>query len=398
MRTLAVIAGLVLVGCSASPQSSASPSPTASATPIVVNPPDSKAADFRTRLDLLLGEQVIIIAKQSAAPSRPGEYAGYLRLLTANGNDLTELVRSALGDTVALRFDQIWKSQNDFLVSYTIGLAIHNKAKADKAMSSLSSTFIPQFSLFLSDVAQIPNDLVVSLLSQHMLEMKAMLDDQFAKNYRRLYADLRTAYAHATQVGDAVAPRLAGKFPDKFPGSATGPAADLRVALNVNMQEHAYLTTMRTSAAVGGRSAEQAAAAGALGENANALDALFTDLFGAPVAMRFDTVWAASNTAVIGYASASTASAKQRSLAQLNDAYVTQQAGWIQDSTGLAATSSRPALEARFEAVAAVIDDQRARSFTKVAAEDRSAEAATEVVADLIAMAVVGKLPSRFRT
>jgi hypothetical protein len=341
---------------------------------------------------------VIIIAKQSAAPSRPGEYTGYLRLLAANGNDLTELVRSALGDTVALRFDQIWKSQNDFLVSYTIGLATHNKAKADKATSSLSSTFIPQFSLFLSDVAQIPNDLVVSLVSQHMIEIKAMLDDQFAKNFRRLYADIRTAYAHATQVGDAVAPRLTGKFPDKFPGSPTSPAADLRVALNVNLQEHSYLTTMRTSAAVGGRSAEQAAAAGALGENANAIDALFTDLFGASVATQFDTVWAASTSATIGYASASTASAKQRALTRLNDAYVTQLAGWIQDATGLASTVSRPALEAQFEAVAAVIDDQRAKSLTRLAADDRSAEAATEVVADLVATAVVGKLPSRFRT
>src|SRR5882672_1589689 len=128
----------MLVSCSASPQSSASPSPVASTTPPVVNPADSKAADFRTRLDLLLGEQVIIIAKESAAASRPAEYIGYLRLLTANGNDLTELVRSALGDTAALRFVQIWKSQNDLLVSYTIGVVTHNKAKADKAMSSIT--------------------------------------------------------------------------------------------------------------------------------------------------------------------------------------------------------------------------------------------------------------------
>ncbi len=395
MRTLAVLAGLVLLSCTASPQSSASPSPVTSA-PSVLNPADSKAADFRTRLDLLLGEHVIIIAKESAAPSRPAEYAGYLRLLTANGNDLTELVRSALGDTAALRFDQIWKSQNDFLVSYTIGVVTHNRAKADKAMSSIAGTFIPQLSHFLNDVTQIPTDLIVSLLTQQMLEMRAMLDDQFAKNYPRLYADLRTSYAHAAQVGDALAPRLTGSFPDKFPGSATGPAADLRVSMNINWQEHAYLTTMRTSAAIGGRSAEQAAAAGALGENATALDALFTDLFGAPIAMRFDAVWAASNAAMIGYASASTPAAKQRSLSQLNDTFVTQFAVWIQDSTDLASSGSRPALETQFEAVAAVIDDQRARSLSKLAADDRSAETSTEVVADLVVAAIVAKLHARF--
>jgi hypothetical protein len=396
LRTLAVLAGLVLLSCTPSPQSSGSPAPVISATPSVLNPADSKAADFRTRLDLLLGEHVIIIAKESAAPSRPAEYTGYLRLLTANGNDLTELVRSALGDSAALHFDQIWKSQNDFLVSYTIGVVTHNKAKADTAMSSIAGTFIPQFSHFLNDVTQIPTDLIVSLLTQQMLEMRAMLDDQFTKNYPRLYTDLRTSYAHAAQVGDALAPKLTGSFPDKFPGRATGPAADLRVSLNLKWQEHAYLTTMRTSAAIGGRSAEQAAAAGALGENANTLDALFTDLFGAPIAKRFDAVWAASNAATIGYASASTPAAKQRSLSQLNDALVTQLAVWIQDSTDLTSSGSRPALEAQFDAVAAVIDDQRARSLSKLAADDRSAETSTEVVADLVVAAIVAKLHARF--
>jgi hypothetical protein len=396
LRTFALLAGLALISCTASPQASASPSPVASASPAVLNPADSKAADFRTRLDLLLGEHVIIIAKQSAAPSRPAEYIGYLRLLTANGNDLTELVRSAVGDTAALRFDQIWKSQNDFLVSYTIGIVTHNKAKADKAVSSIAGSFVPQLSQFLSDVTQIPTDLIVSLLTQHMLELRTMLDDQVAKNYPRLYADLRTSYGHAAQVGDALAPKLVGRFPDKFPGNATSPAADLRVSLNISWQEHAYLTTMRTNAAAGGRSAEQAAAAGALGENANVLDVLFTDLFGAPVAMRFDAVWAASNAATIAYASASTSSAKQRALGQLNDALVTQLAGWIQDATGLAPASSHSALETQFEAVTTVIDDQRAKSLPNLAADDRSAETATEVVADLVAAAVVAKLQSRF--
>jgi hypothetical protein len=391
-----VLAGLVLLSCTSSPQSSASPSPVASTTPMDANPADSKAADFRTRLDLLLGEHVIIIAKQSSAPSRPAEYTGYLRLLTANGNDLTELVRSALGDSSALRFDQIWKSQNDFLVSYTIGVVTRNKAKADKATSSIVGTFIPQFAQLLSDTTQIPTDLIVSLLTQHMVEMRAMIDDQFARNYPRLYADIRASYAHAAQVGDALAPKLTGRFPDKFPGSVTSPAANLRVSLNVNWQEHAYLTTMRTSAATGGRSAEQAAAAAALSENANSLDALFTDLFGAPIAMRFDAVWAASNAAVIGYASASTPAAKQRALSQLNDTFVTQLAGWIQDSTDLAPSGSRPALEAQFEAVAAIIDDQRSKSLSKLAADDRSAEASTEVVADLVVAAIVAKLRARF--
>lgn len=396
MRTLAALAALAFVGCTATPQSAATPTPVASPTSTVSNSAESKAADFRIRLDLLLGEHVIIIAKQSSAPARPAEYTGYLRLLTVNGTDLTELVRSALGDSVAARFDQIWSAQNDYLVSYTIGLVTHDKAKTAAAQSGLTGTFVPQFSQFLNDVTQIRSDLILPLVSQHMLETKAILDDQLSRNYRRLYADIRTSYAHAVQVGDAIAPRIAGRFPDKFPGNASSPAVDLRASLNIRLQEHSYLGTMRTSAIVGGRSAEQAAATGALAENANDLDATFTDLLGASVAARFDSVWAAGNVATIALASASTAAQVQRSLNNLTDAAVAQLSGWLVDSMDLAADVSGPALEAQLETLVTVINKQRSRDWSTLAADDRSAATATEVVADLIASAAIAKLPARF--
>jgi hypothetical protein len=397
LKTVVALIAILLAGCTAAPQAAATPPPASSPSPIATNSAESKAADFRIRLDLLLGEHVIIIAKQSSATARPAEYTGYLRLLTTNGADLTDLVRSAMGDSVAARFEQIWSSLNDNLVTYTIGLATHNKAKAGAAQAGLTGTFVPQFSQFLNDVTQVPSALIRPLVSQHALEMKAVLDDQAARTYPRLYSDMRTAYAHATQVGDAIAPSIAGMFPDKFPGNASGPAVELRTSLNIRLQEHAYLTTMRTSAAIGGRAAEQAAAAGALGENANALDAVFTDLFGAPVAKRFDQIWAAGSSATIGYASAVTSTSKARMLSDLTDASVTQLSSWLLDAADLAADTSQPALEAQLEALTTVIDDQRSKSLARLAADDRSAETSTEVVADLMAAAAIAKLPARFR-
>ena len=396
MRTLAALAAVAVVSCSGSPRSQASPSPAAAASPIASNTAESEAADFRIRLDLLLGEHVFIIAKQSSAPARQAEYTSYLRLLTTNSSDLTDLVRSALGDSVATQFEQIWSAQNDYLVGYTIGLVTHNKAESDAAQSSLTGTFVPQFSQFLSDVSQAPSGLITPLVVQYMLSAEAMLDDQQAKDYPRLYADIRSSFANATQVGDAIAPRIAGRFPDKFPGNASGPAVDLRATLNIRLQEHSYLTTMRTSAVIGHRAAEQAAAATALVDNSNALDAQLTDLFGASSALDFDQVWAAGNAAVIAYAAAATEASKQRALTQLTDASVTRLSGWLADSTNLAADASRPVLESEVEAVTTVIEDQRARSWSRLAADDRSAEASTEVVADLIAAAAIAKLPARF--
>src|SRR4029077_9961387 len=140
---------------------------------------------------------VIAIAKESSAAGRADEYSSYLHLLTSNGTELTELVRSAFGDNAASSFDKIWTAQNDSFVTYAIGLVTHNKSKSDGAISSLARRFVPQLSQFLATSTEIPLDSITQLATQHVLETKALIDDQFAQNYTRAYADLRVVYAQA---------------------------------------------------------------------------------------------------------------------------------------------------------------------------------------------------------
>lgn len=338
----------------------------------------------------------MVVAKESSAASRPEEYTSYLHLLTSNGKDITELVRSALGDTAASTFDQIWSAHNDYLVNYTIGLVTHNKSKSDAAIGALRGTFVRLFSHFLSTTTQIPLDPIAQLATEQVLELKGMIDDQIAQNYPKMYADLRVVYAQASRIGDALAPRIAQKFPDKFPGNPSSKAVDLRVSMNTLLQEHLYLATMTTSAATGGRSAEQAEAAGALAANADALGTLFSGLFGAPVGTSFDQMWAAKNLATIAYASASTSAAKQTALGRLNDGFVTQFSSLVQDATGMASGTLRPVVAAQVEATITALDDQRSRSWARLGADDRAAAAVMEPVADMIAAATVTKLRSRF--
>ena len=397
LRTFVVLAAAAtLLSCTSSTGPAASAPRLASPSPVVANPADSKAADFRTRLDLLLGEQVILVAKEASAARRADEYKSYLRLLTSNGDALTELVRSALGDTAATRFGQIWSAQDDYLVNYTIGLLTHVKSKSDLAWSGLAIKFVPQLSQFLTSATEVPLDPIKQLASAHIVELRAMLDDQIGQKYPTMYADLRIAYAQASRIGDALAPRIAQKFPDKFPGNPSSPAVDLRVTMNTLLQEHAYLATMATSATTGGRSSEQGAAARALTANSGAVGKLLRGLFGASIETRFDQILAAKNTAMIGYASASRATAKQSAFGQLIDVFVTRFAALVQDSTGLTSSSSRPAIQAQVEATIVVIDDQRSRSSARLGPDDRSAAAAMQGIADLVTDAVVAKLPTRF--
>jgi hypothetical protein len=393
VRAIVILVAVTLVSCTATPRSAASTASPASPSPVVLNPADSKAADFRTRFDLLLGEHVMAIAKESSAAGRTDEYTSYLHLLTTNANDLTELVRSALGDTAATSFDQIWSAQNDYWVNYRIALVTHNNDRASKMIVNLVVSFVRSFAQFFID-ASVPASSIAPLIQEHVLEIQAMIDAQNAQSYPTMYPDLQKAYAHASRIGDEIAPAITQKFPDKFPGNASSPAADLRASLNSLLQEHQYLATMATGATAAGRSAERAAAATVLADNARQLGTLISGVLGTPIGTRLAQIWGGEDTALIGYASASTAASRQSALSQLNDTFVMQISSFVQDSTGLA--SSRPAIAAQAEATIKVIDDEKSKSWANLGPDDRSAEASMEAVADLITGAIVTKLQSRF--
>jgi hypothetical protein len=390
----ALVAALASLGCSnsssGSPASSSRfPSPSVNALIAA----DSKAADLRTRLDLLLAEHVMAIAKESsAAATRSDAYEGYAALLITNGSDLTELMRSAFGDTAASQFDQMWSTQNGYFVDYTTGLVTHNQSKSSGAMSGLVNGFVPQLAQFLTSMTQIPLDPTTQLALEQVLEVQKAIDEQVAQSYVKMYADLHTAYAQTSRLGDPLAARIALKFPDKFPGNPSNKGSDMRVSLNVLLQEHTYLASMTTDAGLAGRGPEQAAGQAALAANADSLGTLFSDIFGTAVGTQFDQLWAARDTALIAYAGSGSAAP----LASLTDTFVAQFSAFAKATTGLpSARVSGPAL-AQVKAAALAIDDQRNKSYTRLALDDRSSATSIQPIADLIANATVAKLPGRF--
>jgi hypothetical protein len=389
---VAAMAALTQVGCSTSsgPQASTT---RVSSSPVAVNPADSKAADLRTRLDVLLGEHVMVVAKESAAATAHNdEYTGYLTLLTS-ATGLTDLFRSAFGDTAAAQFQELWGVQDGYLVDYTIGLVTHNQTKSNGAISGLINGFVPNFSQFITSTTQLPLDPTTQLVTEQVLETQRMIDDQVVQNYSKMYTDLRTAFAQTSRIGDALAPKIIRKFPDKFPGDPSNKASDFRASLNELLEEHAYLATMATDAAIGGRAAEQTAAARALSDNADALGTLFSGVFGPSSGTHFDVAWAAKNSALVGYAVAADAAAAQSAQSTLTGAYVSLFGGFLSDSTGL---SERPSIEAQIRATIAVIDDQRTKAFAQLAIDDRAAAAAMQSLADQITAATDAKFPTRF--
>lgn len=335
------------------------------------HPAASKAADLRTELDLLLGEQVMLVAKQSAAAvNHSEEYTGYTALLTVNRNDLRHVLGLAFGDTAATQLWQLWGAENSYLVDYAIGIVTHNHAKSDAAISGLNDVFVPHFAALINSLTQLPQDSISALMSRQVLQDKAVIDDQAAQKPASTYSDLHAAFVQSGRLGDALSPVIAEKFPDKFPGDPTLPAVDRRVWLNTLLEEHSYLTTMTTAAIVRGDGAEKAAGTAALTANAASLRAAFSQVRGDAAGTEFGRLWATRMAALIGYAESGDAASAQ-ALTQTFAPALARLAG-----------AGVPAVVLQVQAALRAIDDQRGKSVTQLAGDDRSAATAMQPIAD----------------
>jgi hypothetical protein len=352
---LAVL-GMAMVSCSFD----AAPAPTPSASP----PPQSQAADLRVHLDLLLSEQVMIIAKESAAAvNHSDEYVPYTSLLATNSGDLSNLISRAFGNTSATQFAQLWNAQDAYLVDYAIGVVTHNDDKAKAAIASLTGDFSPQFARLVSSLSDLPLDPVAQLISQQVLEDKAFIDDVFAGGFTAYYADLHRAYGQTLRLGDALASQIAAKFPDRYPGDVSTSAVDARTTLNQLLQEHSYVATMMTDAIAAGRTAEKAQAQAALSANTTALGSAVAD-------PRFMLLWSQESSTLAAYASAGDAASRS----SLTDGFVAQLAS--------VAKATPASISDHVRATIKVVDDQRSKSSKNVADDDRAAATSVQAIAD----------------
>ena len=355
-RALVVL--VALTACTIQNTPPPSPSPT--------SPAQSQAADVRTRMDLLLSEQVMIVAKESAAAvNHSDEYTAYASLLSLNTSDLSALIARAFGNTSGVQFMNLWSAQNGFLVDYAIGVVTHNDDKAKAAIGNLNSSFAPQLTQLISAMSHLPNDPTGQLIVEQLRDDKAFIDDVFAGTFKAYYADLHRAYAHTSRLGDLLAEEIAVDFPDRFPGNPADPSVDARVTLNLALQEHSYLATMATDATVSGRSSEKAEAFLALMSNNDGMQSVVED-------SRFSLAWSKEVGSLSAYAlNGDPASAKS-----LTDTFVSELAVVV-------SKASPSVISHHVNATIRVVDDQRAKA-PSVADDDRAAATSMQPIADSI--------------
>jgi hypothetical protein len=393
---VAMVAGLLALACGGSSPSSATPTQKTSSSTS-----DSKAADLRTKLDVLLGEHLILASKatDAALGGRTDEFGAYGALLNQNGTDIGAMVGAAFGTDAQSKFNQIWSAHDGFFVDYTTGVATGDKAKQDKAVQDLTTQYVPQFSDLIAGATGLPKDTVTGLVKDHVLQTKQVVDNQAAKNWPDAYTNMRKAYAHMQMIGDPLAEAIAGKKPSAFPGDAAGKPAELRANLNMLLQEHLYLASMATGAALGGRTDEFQAAGTALNANGTDIGAAIGSLYGSDAQSKFNQIWSAHDGFFVDYTTgvATGDKAKQdKAVQDLTTTYVPQFSDFIAGATGLPKDTVASLTKEHVLTTKAIVDAQGAKDAKTAAADDRTAAQHMEMIADPLAAAIVKKLPNKF--
>jgi hypothetical protein len=362
----------------------------------------SKAADLRVTVNLLLSEHLVLAAKATGAAlgGRTAEFSAYGALLGTNGTDIGDLVGAAFGTSAKDQFNSIWSAHNGFFVDYTTGVATNDQAKKDKAVKDLTETYVPQFADLLSGATGLPLQTVKDLTTEHVLTTKDVVDAQAASDWTKTYDAIRHAFAHMRMIGDPVSIAIAGKLPDAFPGDAAAKSVDFRVALNELLQEHLYLATFATGAALGGRTDEFGAAGTALGANGTDIGDAIGGLYGSAAKDQFNSIWSAHNGFFVDYTTGvatNDTAKKDKAVKDLTETYVPQFAAFLAGATGLPEADLASLTAEHVTTTKAVVDLQGTAGKEKEAADaDRTAGQHMQMVADPLATAIVAKMPEKF--
>ncbi len=180
----------------------------------------TKASELRTGLNGLLREHVYLAsaATGAALAGRDAEFKAAAAALDANSLGLAHAIGSVYGPDAEQAFLPLWRKHIGFVVDYTTGLAVKDKAKQDRAVSDLLQ-YTQDFAAFLSGAnPNLEKPAVAELVKQHVLTLKDVIDAQAASDPSRTYIALRTAAAHMQMIADPLAEAIAKQFAGKFQG------------------------------------------------------------------------------------------------------------------------------------------------------------------------------------
>ena len=180
----------------------------------------TKAAALRTTLNNLFAEHVWLAGSATGAAlgGRDADFKAAASALDQNSVAISKAIGSVYGADAEQAFLPLWRKHIGFAVDYTVGVATHDRAKADKAVNDLVG-YSQDFGAFLQSAnPNLPKSVVADLVKHHVVTLKTVIDAQAAKDHAAAYTALRTAAGHMQMIADPLAEAIVKQFPDKFRG------------------------------------------------------------------------------------------------------------------------------------------------------------------------------------
>ena len=360
----------------------------------------SDAANLRVDLNYLFGEHLILAAKAtgSALGGRTDQFDAYGALLNTNGTDIGAAIGQLYDQDAQDKFNEIWSAHNGFFVDYTTAVATEDADAKQQAVDNLTNVYVPQFSEFLATATGLPVGAVTELVTEHVGTTAAIVDAQAAGKWDDAYHAIREAYAHMSMIGDALAPAIAEK--NAIAGDASTPAVNFRTALDQLLQEHLFLATFATDAAIAGRSEEFDAAAHVLNENGTDIGAAMGKVYGKDAEDKFNEIWSAHNGFFVDYTTGVATkddAKKSKAVEDLTTIYVPQFAEFLAGATGLSQDDLSALIADHVTTTAAVVDAQGVGGADAAAQADRTAAMHMRMIGDPLATAIVASEPDAFK-
>ena len=181
--------------------------------------------------------------------------------------------------------------------------------------------------------------------------------------------------------------------------TSNGKAAALRAGLNTLFQEHVYLASAATGAALGGREAEFKAAAGALDENSVAIASAIGSVYGADAEKAFLPLWRRHIGFVVDYTvGVATKDAGKQNTAVSSLVEYTNDFGAFLSAANpnLPKTVVADLVKHHVVTLKSVIDAQAAGDAAKAYSATRMAAGHMRMIADPLADAIVKQFPDKF--
>jgi len=371
--------------------------------------PLGSAGDLRAQLTALDVQHVNLttLAVQNAVQfgADSPQFTGATRAVDANTNALADAIGSVYGSSARQQFDDIWSEHVGFFVDYTKGAIAGDDAVKQRADAQLRGTYRDKFSALLSGATQgrLGADAVKQVLAGHIDSLEAAIDAIVAKRPDAA-TRIQEAAGYMTKPAAAVSAAIDDQFPDRFTGSAEGPAADLLATLTSLDQQHVAQTVavVKSAVAFGPDSPQFRAAAQAVDANTNALADGIGSVYGSSARQQFDDIWSEHVGFFVAYTNGALGGndeMKREADAQLRGTYRDKFSALLSGATDgrLAADAVKQVLAGHIDSLEAAIDGVAAKSGD-APAKVSEAELYMQKPASAVAGAVVAQFPARFGT